>query len=1030
MTTAGAGAARWLAAAGLLAVPAVVPGTAHAYWSADGTAVGQATVASLAPLAVDAVTPALSDEVSLSWTAPPLPGALEVQGFVVDRSLGGGPWTPVCGTHLEPLAAGATGCTDALLPDGVHDYRVTALLGSWTTQGTASVTVQADRSGPEVVLRVEDADSAALDDEAVLYLRGGASGGFRVSAEVTDSGVGPGEVEFPAVADPGWVHDAETVSTGTGGTTTRTYLSSAFAFPAEGPDPAEILVRARDLRGNETVRALRVVRDADAPTGGLLRVNGTDATAAGSTSVATGGVTIESMTPFAETPTADASGIDRTVLVRESAPLSSGSCGAFDGRQRIDASLPVTEPALPDGCYRYTLIGRDRVGNEASVSTTVVVDTSAPEGGILTVNGTAAAPGGSLSLSRTGTWTADRADFTDLQSGMAASTLVRTRASLSNGACGAFDSPVTVGGAPAEAGLATGCYRYRLTGTNAVGLTAEIDTTVRVDSLPPSGGAMLVNGVAASAAGSSSTSVSRSITVVRQSEFTDAESGLAGSEVTVAFADLAAGSCGTFGAEQGVVGTGTITIADLADGCHRFTLTGTDLAGNTAVVRSVVRVDASAPTGGTLVVNGVAADATMTRSYAGASPISLVWTPFADAHSGIASNAVLRTRSSEVIAAPCATFSPSSFTVPAAGTTGSVPLPTSGRCYRFTLTGTDAFGNRSAISTEVWFDSSAPGSTGSLTVNGTTGSSSTSSTGTFAVTTLRTFADAESGIASTVLTRTWAPVTSGTCGAFDGSTTVTLDGALPIGQEALPVGCYRFTQTGTNGVGRSASVSTTVRVDSTAPTGGVLVANGTTATEGAASLSWSTTGAWTTERVDFTDPESTLTSSLTRSVTTSLVNGSCGSFGGTTTRTGAPVESGVATGCVRYVLTGRNSLNLTTAVTTIVRVDRSAPTGGALTVNGVAATTAGSTSTSGTGTFAISRVTAFADSHSGMAGSTLSRTWGPTCDQLDPDSTVEVTGAAPLQETSLPAGCYAYALTGTNTLGLTSVVTTSVVVGP
>ena len=70
---------------------------------------------------------------------------------------------------------------------------------------------------------------------------------------------------------------------------------------------------------------------------------------------------------------------------------------------------------------------------------------------------------------------------------------------------------------------------------------------------------------------------------------------------------------------------------------------------------------------------------------------------------------------------------------------------------------------------------------------------------------MRTFADAQSGIASNVLTRTRAPVAANVCGTYDPATTVTLasPAVVPpiITETGMAPGCYRYTQTGTNAVG-------------------------------------------------------------------------------------------------------------------------------------------------------------------------------------------------------------------------------------
>jgi hypothetical protein len=191
-----------------------------------------------------------------------------------------------------------------------------------------------------------------------------------------------------------------------------------------------------------------------------------------------------------ETLSATRSGLQSSVLTRQFAAFSAGACGTF-GAATVLTGAPAQGP-LANGCYRYTLTGTDQVGNVASRVTTVRVDTTAPTGGALTVNGTVATSAGSTSSSSTGSWTIARTDFTDAESGLTSSTLVRTTASITNGVCGTFGGSTTITGAPSQTGTARTCYRYVLTGTNAFGLTTSLTTTVIVG--PFVTGVQLLNG--------------------------------------------------------------------------------------------------------------------------------------------------------------------------------------------------------------------------------------------------------------------------------------------------------------------------------------------------------------------------------------------------------------------------------------------------------------------------------------------------------------------------------------------------------
>ena len=67
-------------------------------------------------------------------------------------------------------------------------------------------------------------------------------------------------------------------------------------------------------------------------------------------------------------------------------------------------------------------------------------------------------------------------------SGLASSVLVHDQAPLTGNTCGTFGSPVTITGNPGQTGLATGCWRYTLTGTDNVGNAVSVTTTVKVDT--------------------------------------------------------------------------------------------------------------------------------------------------------------------------------------------------------------------------------------------------------------------------------------------------------------------------------------------------------------------------------------------------------------------------------------------------------------------------------------------------------------------------------------------------------------------
>ena len=136
--------------------------------------------------------------------------------------------------------------------------------------------------------------------------------------------------------------------------------------------------------------------------------------------------------------------------------------------------------------------GRDGAANPtASATLTFANDSNDPTGGALTVNGTAASGGGSGSYDSDGNFTiGTRTDYSETQSatesGLASSTLVRTSAPSLGRRLRRLRRPDHDRRHPRPDGLATGCYRYTLTGTDNVGNATSIKTTVKVDTTDPS----------------------------------------------------------------------------------------------------------------------------------------------------------------------------------------------------------------------------------------------------------------------------------------------------------------------------------------------------------------------------------------------------------------------------------------------------------------------------------------------------------------------------------------------------------------
>ncbi len=323
-----------------------------------------------------------------------------------------------------------------------------------------------------------------------------------------------------------------------------------------------------------------------------------------------------------------------------------------------------------------------------------------------------------------------------------------------------------------------------------------------------------------------------------------------------------------------------------------------------------------------------------------------------------------------------------------------------------------------------------PPTSGALTVNGTgataAGSSSFNTSGNFTIGTRTDYTETQSltqsGLASSTLTLATATLAGNQCGSFGAPTTI----AGAPAQSGFAAGCYLYTLTGADNAGNSASVSTTVKVDTTAPTKPTLTfsalsnafykaGNNTLYFLPAANGAFTLTGA-------STDPETGVASytfsSLASNNFTQTQNGAQDvyTFGATATQpAGAPT-----------VLATNNAGASSTTASFAMVADSSAPTGGALTVNGTAANTAGSTSFNTTGGFGIGTRTNYSDSGSGLASSVLTRATGTLANGVCSGYGAPTTLTGTPAQSGLEAGCYRYTLTGTDNVGNSASIVTTV----
>jgi hypothetical protein len=344
-----------------------------------------------------------------------------------------------------------------------------------------------------------------------------------------------------------------------------------------------------------------------------------------------------------------------------------------------------------------------------------------------------------------------------------------------------------------------------------------------------------------------------------------------------------------------------------------------------------------------LTVNGTAANGPGTSSYYG-TPTTVSYaisrTNYTDSGSGLASSVLTREEaplaSSDGVAdGTCGAYGAPT-TIAANPTQNAAAGITTAHCYRYILSGTDNVGNSVSITTIVKVDTTAPsfgspaltlaasgsfafytGSGTSAYYNGNTGTASSITVNAPNVD------DDESGVDTVSF-----PSLSGFSGG--GNDTTSPFSATYTWSTSSASGAQSVTTT-SNSVVTSAATTFTLIRDVTAPAGGALTVNGTAAS-GVGTTSANTTGSFTIgTRTDYTETQSgtasgLVSSGLVRDQATLNADFTCGTFGSATTLVGSPAQSGLATGCYRYTLTGTDNVTNVASINTIVKVDTTAPT--------------------------------------------------------------------------------------------------------
>jgi hypothetical protein len=392
-------------------------------------------------------------------------------GEDVDYLLDGS--TPLTGSPTFVGTDGAAAITSLEIPksagDGPHTVSALGNASYFPSQASAGIVI--DTTAPTLDASISPAaNGAGWNNTSPVQV-----------SLAADDGAGSGVGQIRYTTD-----GSDPMTSGTA----QVYGGTPLEVTAQGTTTVRSL--AFDLAGNPSNPNTRVVKlDTDAPANELSLSN------------VTGGAFLNGSTVYYSGAASGSFTLTNAVADSLSGPASSATAaltGTTSGWSHSSSSVttPAGGPYVSDAfdwtagtssSPSETVTGADVADNPSMTTLTFTNDTTAPSGGALTVNGTAAnAAGTTTSFDTDGSFTiGTRTDYsTDTGSGVASSTLVRTEATLTNNVCGTFGSPVTIPGNPAQSGLAAGCYKFTLTGTDNVGNSASVATTVKVDSVAPS----------------------------------------------------------------------------------------------------------------------------------------------------------------------------------------------------------------------------------------------------------------------------------------------------------------------------------------------------------------------------------------------------------------------------------------------------------------------------------------------------------------------------------------------------------------
>jgi hypothetical protein len=628
-----------LLAACACALGLAVVGVAH--WRSSGSGTSSATVATLSSPSTTATSPTY-DSVHVAWSAvmlsPSAPSVDPEVTFTVERKpAAGSTWAYVCGTGTTPKPYNVFSCDDTPPATDTYDYRVVGRLRSWTSPGTASVSVIVDTVAPT---------STITFPGGTVYTptSWNASCSSSICGTATDSGgSGLQQVDVSLRRGSGNYWNGSSFSSATpvwnaaSGTSAWTYAFAASSFPAD--DTYTVAARATDNASNvqSPVSSQSFAIDTTPPAV-------TATTIAATTGAAPAGYVKQGGGYVVYADASDANGLasvaaDVSAITTGQTAVALVSCSSsctVAGHTYLYKSAALTAKSpLAEGAKSYSVTATDVAGwSNAPLSAAVVVDNTGPSVATVIAASTGTSPQGFVKQGGTYRVYANVADLPSgagVSSGVDASSITADVSSVTSGqsaaalsACGgcgpgsayAFQSSQLTASNP----LSEGSKAYSVSASDNLGSSAWVSGNVQVDNTAPSVLAVIENtttGEPGWLAQGSSYRVYANVTELPAGA--GGSSGLSASSITADVSAVTSGQsaaalttsgcpCSVGGTSYAYRSSALTSGSPLSAGSKSFTVAASDNLGSSTSQSGTVTIDNTAPTLSTLQMFDVDAD--------------------------------------------------------------------------------------------------------------------------------------------------------------------------------------------------------------------------------------------------------------------------------------------------------------------------------------------------------------------------------------------------------------------------------------